>query len=285
MIRRDWLNARLLAAALSLLMLPALMSGCASSQSRAAAGGDAAAAAAAVASGSDEASALKRAQLRLELSEGYYQRGQLDVALAEADKSLAEKSDYVPAYNMRALIEMAMGDMPAAEADFRRALSINPVNTDTLHNYGWFLCQQRRYPQSFEMFRKALAQPGYRFASRTYLALGVCQYRSGDLAGSEATLQRGFSLDPANPALATNLAFVLYRQGKYKDALFYIARVNTGATASAQSLWIGILTARHAGDAALAQAWTQQLIQKFPDSREAIHAQQGRFNDDVLLDQ
>lgn len=278
---RDWTHLRRWVAALSLLTTAVLLGGCASPPG--AANGESATGT--VASGSDEASALKRAQLRLELSEGYYQRGQLDVALAEADKSLAEKSDYVPAYNMRALIEMAMGNMPAAESDFRRALSLNPADTDTLHNYGWFLCQQRRYPQSFEMFRKALAQPGYRNAPRTYLALGVCEYRSGDWVAAENDLRRGFSLEPANPALATNLAFVLYRLGKYKDALFYISRVNTGPTVSAQSLWIGILAARRAGDGALAQAWTQQLIQKFPDSREAIHAQQGRFNDDVLFDQ
>jgi type IV pilus assembly protein PilF len=83
--------------------------------------------------------------------------------------------------------------------------------------------------------------------------------------------------------LSTNLAVVLDRMGKPKEALFYIARVNGGQYASAQSLWVGILIARKAGNGVDAALWTNQLVQRFPDSREAIAAQQGRFNDSALL--
>ena len=236
----------------------------------------------AAASGS-ESDALKRAQVRLELSEGYYQRGQLDVALSEADKALAEKSDFVPAYTMRALIYMAMNEPDKADSNYREALRLAPGNPDALHNYGWFLCRQKRYSASFAQFDKALATPNYRYPVRTYLALGVCQYRSGNWAAAEQSLRKGFALDPANPAVATNLAVVLDRLGKYDDALFYIARVNAGQYASAQSLWVGILIARKAGHPDDMAQWTNQLEQKFPDSTEAIAAQQGRYDDSALL--
>lgn len=229
------------------------------------------------------AEADKNAQIRLELAEGYYQRGQAEVALSEVGKALDQAPDYVPAYTMQALIQMSLGQNPQAEQSFRKALSIAPNNADALHNYGWFLCTNRRYAESFTMFQRALAVPGYRYPERTDLAYGVCQYRDGDLAGAEKTLRAGFALDPANPALSTNLALVLYRQNKFKDALFYIQRVNSGKYASAQSLWVGILIARRSGDALDASTWTTQLEQRFPDSREAIAVQQGRFDDPSLL--
>ncbi len=229
------------------------------------------------------AEADKNAQIRLELAEGYYQRGQAEVALSEVAKALDQAPDYVPAYTMQALIQMSLGQNPQAEQSFRKALSIAPSNADALHNYGWFLCANRRYPESFAMFRRALAVPGYRYPERTDLAYGVCQYRDGDLAGAEKTLRAGFALDPANPALSTNLALVLYRQNRFKDALFYIQRVNSGQYASAQSLWVGILIARRAGDTLDTNTWTTQLEQRFPDSREAIAVQQGRFDDPSLL--
>jgi type IV pilus assembly protein PilF len=232
-----------------------------------------------------DAAVLKRVQLRLELAEGYYQRGQFQVALDEVNKALAEKPDFVAAYNMRALIYMALGDNAKAEANYREALRLSPNNADALHNYGWFLCQQKRYDQSFVQFNKALASPNYRYPVRTYLALGVCQYRANELNAAEATLKKGFALDPANPALSTNLAVVLDRLGKAKEALFYIARVNSGPYASPQSLWVGILIARRAGNPLDAAQWTNQLEQRFPDSREAIAAQQGRFDDSTLLNQ
>jgi type IV pilus assembly protein PilF len=260
-----------------MLFAVALLGGCASQAQRAAEMGGGAPV------GASESAVLKRVQLRLELAEGYYQRGQFQIALDEVNKALADKPDAVAAYNMRALIYMALGDNAKAEANFHEALRLSPDNADALHNYGWFLCQQKRYPAAFVQFDKALASPNYRYPVRTYLALGVCQYRAGDLNASEATLKKGFALDPANPALSTNLALVLDRLGKSKEALFYISRVNNGQYASAQSLWVGILIARHAGNALDAAQWTNQLEQRFPDSREAIAAQQGRFDDSTLL--
>ena len=265
-------------APMGLLMAGALLlGGCASQTQRAADMGSGAALS------PQQSDVLKRVQLRLELAEGYYQRGQFQVALEEVDKALADKSDYVPAYTMRALIYTALNDSAKAEANYREALRLSPDNPDALHNYGWFLCQQRRYPDSFAQFNKALSIQNYRYPVRTYLALGVCQYRAGDWAASEGTLKKGFALDPGNPALSTNLAVVLDRLGKDKEALFYIARVNSGQYASAQSLWVGILIARKAGNAANVALWTNQLEQRFPDSREAIAAQQGRFDDSALL--
>lgn len=254
-----------------------LLGGCASQTQRAADTGSGAALS------PQQTDVLKRVQLRLELAEGYYQRGQFSVALDEVNKALADKPDFVPAYTMRALIYTALNDSAKADANYREALRLAPENPDALHNYGWFLCQQRRYPDSFVQFNKALAIQNYRYPVRTYLALGVCQYRAGDWAASEGTLKKGFALDPGNPALSTNLSVVLDRMGKPKEALFYIARVNSGQYASAQSLWVGILIARKAGNATDAALWTNQLEQRFPDSREAIAAQQGRFDDSTLL--
>ncbi|WP_079419435.1 type IV pilus biogenesis/stability protein PilW [Thiomonas intermedia] len=254
-----------------------LLGGCATQTQRAADMGSGAALT------PQQSDVLKRVQLRLELAEGYYQRGQFQVALEEVNKALADKSDYVPAYTMRALIYTALNDSAKADANYREALRLAPDNPDALHNYGWFLCQQRRYPDSFAQFNKALSIQNYRYPVRSYLALGVCQYRAGDWAASEGTLKKGFALDPGNPALSTNLAVVLDRMGKAKEALFYIARVNSGTYASAQSLWVGILIARKAGNAADVALWTNQIEQRFPDSREAIAAQQGRFDDSTLL--
>ncbi|WP_018912401.1 type IV pilus biogenesis/stability protein PilW [Thiomonas sp. FB-6] len=233
--------------------------------------------------GTQPTQADKSARIRLELAEGYYQRGQPDVALGEVTQALQEDPGYVPAYTMQALIHMSLGQNDQAESSFRKALSLAPSNPDTLHNYGWFLCSVKRYPESFEMFRKALAVPGYRNAQRTDLAYGVCQYRAGDLPGAEKTLRQGFALDPSNPALSTNLAMVQYLRHEYPKAMFYIRRVNSGNAATAQTLWLGVLIARKAGDAVSSNQWSQQLVQKYPDSAEAIAAQQGHYDDSALL--
>ena len=95
-------------------------------------------------------------------------------ALDQVKLAIAADPLYGEAFNLRGLIYANLGDEPLAEESFRRALQLNPRDADTMHNYGWFLCQQKRYAESNALFSQALAVPQYRGAARTLLAQGVC---------------------------------------------------------------------------------------------------------------
>ena len=98
----------------------------------------------------------KRAQVRLELASAYFAQGQVDTALKEVQQVLALKPEYGDAYNLRALIYASQGENQLAEDSFRRALQINPRDAEAMHNYGWYLCQQRRFPDAQVQFAQAL---------------------------------------------------------------------------------------------------------------------------------
>jgi type IV pilus assembly protein PilF len=229
---------------------------------------------------SDPGDADRRARLRLELAAGYFARGQTQTALEEVKLALAARPDMAEAHNLQGLIYAALNEPALAEQSFRRASQLAPRNPDTMHNYGWFLCQQRRYDESEAMFRQALAQPQYREGARTMFALGVCQARAGKWAEAEASLSRAYELDPTSPATAYNLAEVLYRRGDYERARFYIRRVNALAEASnAQSLWLAARVENKLGNPAGARAFGNQLRDRFPQSPEALQYERGRFDD------
>jgi type IV pilus assembly protein PilF len=228
----------------------------------------------------EEADAKKRAHARLELASAYYSRGEMQTALDQVKIALAADPQSGDAYNLRGLIYSGLGDQALADDSFRQALQINPSDADTMHNYGWVLCQQKRYPESFEMFRQALAVPQYRGAARTLLAEGVCQAFAGDLAGSEASLSRAYELDPSSPFTATNLAEVLYRRGDYERARFYIRRVNSQPSVSnAQTLWLAARIENRLGNRTGATDFGVQLRNRFPDSREAALFSRGAFDE------
>lgn len=229
------------------------------------------------------ANADKRAAIRLELAKDYFQRGEYEVALSDVQRSLDLAPQYEPAYVVRGLIRMAQGRGSDAEADLRHALSLRPDDADAMHNLGVLLCGRGDFAGSATQFQRALAVPGYANAARTDLALGMCQLRAGDLASADRALRAGFALAPGDPALATNLALVLYREGRYTDAAFYVGRVNAGPQARPESLWVGMLVARASGDSSTLSQLTQTLVARFPDSPQAIAAQQGRFDDPALL--
>lgn len=222
----------------------------------------------------------RRARVRLELAAAYFGRGQYDTALEEVKLSLAANPDNSGAYNLRGLIYGTLGDQALAEDSFRRALQINARDADAAHNYGWFLCQQQRYPDALAQFQQALAQPMYREVPRTLLARGICQARAGQLMEAEGSLMRAFELEPANPSAALNLSEVLLRRGEFERARFYVSRVNAQPLATnAQSLWLATRIEHRAGNAQRAREFGEQLRVRFPDAPETQRLQQGRFDD------
>lgn len=229
---------------------------------------------------SDQTGAEKRARLRLELASAYFGRGQTSTALDDIKQALAAKPDLHEAFNLRGLIYAGIGETQLAEQSFQRALQLAPRDGDTLHNHGWFLCQQKRFDEADAQFAAALAAAQYADAPRSWLARGLCQARSARWAEAERSIQRSFELDPANPATAFSLAELLYQRGEYERARFYVRRVNSQPDQSnAQTLWLAARIERRLGHMAGVEEFARQLRERFPDSSEATRLQLGRFDD------
>ncbi len=228
----------------------------------------------------DEKSIKKLADTRLELASLYFSRGQFETALSEIKKVIDALPNYGPAYNLRGLIYASLGNTAQAEISFQRALQINPADADTMQNYGWFLCQNRRYAEADVQFEKALVQPNYRGAAMTLRAMGNCQARDDRLADAERSLARSYQLDPSSAATAVNLAEVQYRRGEYERARFYIDRVNkVPAQSNAQTLWLAARIENKLGNLPLAQNLGRQVRDRYPKSPEALAFEQGRYDE------
>jgi type IV pilus assembly protein PilF len=228
----------------------------------------------------DEQSVARLAGTRLELASLYFSRGETTTALSEVNRAIAAKPDYAAAYNLRGLIHASLGDAQRAEADFQKALQLDPRNADTMQNYGWFLCQNQRFAPAEAQFQNALAQTGYRNAAMTLRAMGNCQARDGKLDDAGRSLMRSYELDPSNPATAVNLAEVLYRQGEYARASFYIDRVNSRpGQSNAQTLWLAARIEHRLGNTVQVQGLGSQLRSRYPLSPQTLAFEQGRFDE------
>ncbi|WP_213953981.1 type IV pilus biogenesis/stability protein PilW [Variovorax sp. dw_954] len=228
---------------------------------------------------SDEGKARKRARTRLELAISYFEAGQTTTALDEIKQSLVADPNYAEAYNLRGLVYMRMDDPGLAEDSFRRAIAINPRDANTMHNYGWLLCQQNRYNDAMTQFNAALAVPGYIDASKTLMTQGLCQIRAGQNAEAEKTLMKAYEFDAANPVIGYNLAALLAKREDWTRAQFYVRRVNNGPAANAETLWLGVKVERKLNNREAVSQLGGQLQSRFPQSREAIAYERGNFND------
>jgi len=228
----------------------------------------------------DNADPERRAVLRLELASLYFSRGQTTTALDEVQQALEARPDLPGAHTLRGLIYASLGDNRRSEDSFKRALEISPSDGDAMHNFGWVLCQQQRFTEADALFDRALAQPRYRDLVKTHLAQGVCLARAGRWAEAERSLARSYELDPANPMTAFNLSEVLLRRGELERARFYVARINSlQEFSSAQSLWLAARIERRIGNVPAVQSFGRQLLDRFPQSPEALQYERGRFDD------
>jgi type IV pilus assembly protein PilF len=229
---------------------------------------------------SDQSDTDRRARVRLELASGYFADGKVETALDEVKLALLAKPDFAEAYNLRGLIYASLGDDRLADDSFRRALQVNPRDADAMHNYGWYLCQRRRFAEADGLFRQAVAQSQYAGVSRSLMAQGVCQARNNQWADAERTLSRAYELDPTSPVTAVNLAEVLYRRGEFERARFYIRRVNVlPEVSNAQTLWLAARIEHKMNNPAGTREWGEQLRGRFPQSPEALAYERSRFDE------
>jgi type IV pilus assembly protein PilF len=255
-----------------LALLVFLLTGCASSPSTAVPGSD-------LLTESDESVARKRARIRLELAVGYYSNGQTTIALDELKQSIAADPTLLEAHNLRGLIYMRLNDPALAEESFRKALQINPQAATVQHNLGWLLCQQSRMAEASRQFLNAIAEPSYVDKAKSWMALGLCQAKTGQRAEAEASLLRAYELEAGNPVIGYNLALMLFQRGEYVRAQFYIRRINNGDLANAETFWLGIKVERSLGNRDAANQLGTQLSKRFPQAKETKLFERGAFDE------
>ena len=228
---------------------------------------------------SDEPEVRKRARIRLELAVGYFEQGQTTVALDELKQSISADPNFGPAYNLRGLIYMRLNDPRLAEDSFRRALAINPRDADVMHNYGWLLCQQARFPESEKALSQAIAMPLYGGRAKSWMAQGLCQMKAGLGAQAETSFQRSYELDAGNPVTGYNLANLLFLRGELVRSQFYVRRLNNSELANSESLWLGIKVERRLENRDAMQQLAGQLKKRFGQSRELAAFERGAFDE------
>ncbi len=228
---------------------------------------------------SDEPESRKRARLRMELATGYFEQGQTTIALDELKQVLVIDPNYPDAYNLRGLIYMRLAEFRLADESFRKALAISPRDPNTLHNYGWLMCQQARYAESSAFFTQALSSPVYGGQAKSWMTQGLCQMRAGQKGEAERSLAHSYELDAGNPITGFNLATLLYQRADYVRAQFYIRRINNTDLANAETLWLGVKVEKKLQDAAAMQQLGDQLKKRYPGSKEVASLERGLFDE------
>jgi type IV pilus assembly protein PilF len=216
-----------------------------------------------------EAPPAYRAQLHQEIAAGFYERGQMEVALQELDAAVKLDAKNAKIYNTYGLVYAMLGEDAKAQQNFLTAIELAPTDSEIRQNWGWYMCTHGRPRESLAEFETAVRNPLYKTPDIALTNAGKCAIEAGDRAQGEAFLKRALSVNPANASAAYSLSLLLYRQGRLDDARAVMRRVVQIGNPTAESLYLGMCIERKLGDRPSETSYVSQLKNRFPDSAEA----------------
>jgi type IV pilus assembly protein PilF len=217
---------------------------------------------------SPEATPQRRAQLHTELAAGYYQRGQMDIALDELNASLKLDPSNAQTYNIFGLVYTVLRENAKAEQSFARALELAPQDPEIRQNWGWYLCTHQREKEAIPQFERAFSDPLYKTPEIPLVNAGRCSMMIGDARAAEGYFRRTLTVSPNNEAAAYGLALIAYREGRYEDARAWMKTIRQ-ANIPPNALYLGMCVERKLGDKQAETSYSAQLRNRYPDSAEA----------------
>jgi type IV pilus assembly protein PilF len=192
--------------------------------------------------------------------------GDLETALERLNRAYAADRNYYYTQNIYGLLYQRLGDQVLAEKHFKRALTLNPNDSDSKNNYGSFLCSQNRFEEAEQTFLSAAKNPLYQTPALAYANAGTCAIANQRPDLGEQYLRQALSINPQLPVVLLQMAQVSYDQDNYLSAKSYLQRFEEVSPHNAASLLLGIKIEKAMGDQDAEASYEILLRNNFSDS-------------------
>jgi type IV pilus assembly protein PilF len=216
-----------------------------------------------------EATPQQRAHIRTELAAGYYERGQMDIALEELGTAKALDPTNPQVYNVYGLVYAMLGERDKAEDSFRQAIALAPNDPQIRENWAAYLCATARAREALPEFEQVLKDPLYKTPEIALINAGKCSAALGQTKNAEDYLRRALGASPGNPVAAYNLALLAYRDARVGEARAWMRPVMQQSSPPPEALYLGACIERKQGDREAARSYESQLRNRWPESPEA----------------
>ena len=162
---------------------------------------------------------MERAVAQSDLGAAYYREGNPEAAI----EALRRATDLDPrnwrAVNLLAIAYLAKGMPDLAEAEFDRALRINPTEAEILVNYGALKLRQGKNEEAVEVFTRALADLDYRNVALVLSNLSLAYSESGQYDNAVETAREATRRAPTLCQGWFHLGIAEEKRGHTDDAV------------------------------------------------------------------
>lgn len=214
------------------------------------------------------------ADYNTQLGVGYFERGDLKIAMEKLKMALRQNPDYVPAHQAIGLVYQAIDRDQEALVHLKRAVELAPGDGTAHNSYAVLLCRMERFEQAEKHFRLALDDPFYATPAAVLSNAGYCAMRSGDTGAAERYLREALAYDPASAVALYNLSELSLRQGQALSARAFLQRLEAQGPLNAEALLLAVRIERALGSVDIAEDYADALLRRFPDSPQASQLRQ-----------
>jgi type IV pilus assembly protein PilF len=174
--------------------------------------------------------------------------------------------------NLRGLALLMKGDNAKAIASFDAALKLQPALTEARFNRALALLRSGDAAKASPDFEKIFADPASPLRADAAFHNGLALDRLGRAADAETWLGRALALDPKLDAALLYIGMLRERRGELQGAgRAYLDYLKAHPDSVAAMLRFG-LSAQRAGRTDVARTYLQRVIDKAPESAEAVEA-------------
>jgi serine/threonine-protein kinase len=139
-------------------------------------------------------------------------------AMEAAERAVALDPEFAEGYSARGFQRRAQfWDWPGAQADFERALALNPNDAVALKEYGEVLASLGRLRESLTILRKAAAIDP--ISTRIWMAVGRVQKGAGEIQLAREAIHRALQIAPESYSGPYHLATTWLLEGQPDAAL------------------------------------------------------------------
>ncbi len=222
-----------------------------------------------LADASDDQASADYVQLAL----AYFDENDMAGARRHVGNALDINDRFTDAYMVLAMIFEREGDLDLADANFRRAISLDRGNSRARNNYAAMLFSQERYRESFEQLELVANDTNYEGRALAFEGLGRSALRIDRQDDARNSFVRALQLNSNLYISALELAIIYFDQRDYQLArqtyqnyLTIVEFANLPHTPRA--LLAGIQIERYFQNEQLVENFSLILSTLFPDSPE-----------------
>jgi type IV pilus assembly protein PilF len=248
-------SSRCLAALAALVLVPALLTGCASDGRR---------------------STLRQSQTDLEkaseinkqLGTEYLRQGNLQLAKDKLERAEKYNSRDAELHSVLALLYERLGNPQLVDEHYRTAVRLAPKDPQISNNYAVYLCRNGRTDDGIKRFLESAHNPLYRTPELAYTNAGVCLRRAKRYDQATETFTRALQIRPNNAEAVFQYADMALELGDPAKAREQVDKYLASYDATPELLLTGVRLTRALGDRVGEEKYTRRLRVEFPASQQ-----------------